>query len=44
MEKTCCEIKCVETEDGFKIEVKGEDAKELFEACKKGNFNCCGPR
>jgi len=41
MEKVCCEAKCVETEEGFKIEVKGEYAKEILKACKKGDFSCC---
>ncbi len=33
MEKTCCEMKCTETEDGFRIEVKGKDAKKWFSCC-----------
>jgi hypothetical protein len=41
MEMNCCEMKCAETEDGIKIEIKGKAFKEFFEACKKGNFSCC---
>jgi hypothetical protein len=43
-EKIACEIKCIETEDGLRIEVKGEQAKNYIERMKKGevSFPCCG--
>jgi hypothetical protein len=34
-------MKWTETKDGFRIEVKGKECKEFFEAFKKGNFSCC---
>ena len=47
MEKVCCEfkcgedfeMKCIETDEGYRIEVKGdkEKLKEHFPGC------CCGP-
>lgn len=39
MEKECCNVKVTETEDGFRIDVKGEGLKEKFETVLK---NCCG--
>lgn len=39
-EKMCCEMKAFETEDGFRVEVKGEGAKEMLKAWKSGK--CCG--
>ena len=39
MEKECCNVKVTETEDGYRIDVKGEDLKEKFETVFK---NCCG--
>lgn len=52
MEKECCNVKVTETEDGFQINVKGENLKEKFEtvfkSCcgeelkKKGKEFCCG--
>ncbi len=39
MEKECCNFKVTETEDGFRIDVKGEGLKEKCEAFFK---NCCG--
>ncbi len=42
MEKVCCEAKCVETDEGFKVEVKGEHAKEMLKAWKRGDISCCG--
>lgn len=47
MEKVCCEVKCgddfemkcVETDDGYRIEVKGD--KEKLKAQMKDR--CCGP-
>jgi hypothetical protein len=43
-EKIACEIKCIETEDGLRIEVKGEQARNYIEKMKKGevSFPCCG--
>ncbi len=38
MEKECCNVKVTETEEGFRIEVKGEGLKEKFETVFKG---CC---
>jgi len=45
VEKVACEIKCIETENGFKIEVTGERAKKYLEKLKKGESSCfpvCG--
>jgi len=52
MEKECCNVKITETEDGFRIDVKGEGLKEkvetVFKNCcseemkKKGFQFCCG--
>lgn len=39
MEKECCNIKVSETEDGYNIDVKGENLKDRFETFFKG---CCG--
>ena len=39
MEKECCNVKVTETEDGFQIDVKGENLKEKFETVFK---SCCG--
>jgi hypothetical protein len=39
MEKECCSVKVTETGEGLRIDVKGEDLKERFEAAFK---NCCG--
>ncbi len=40
MKKECCNIKVTEKEDGYQIEVTGEDIKEkcktILESC------CCG--
>jgi len=44
-EKVACEIKCIETENGFKIEVTGERAKKYLEKLEKGEVCChqfCG--
>ena len=44
-EKVVCEIKCIETEDGFRIEVAGERAKKYMEKLEKGEvsgFPICG--
>ena len=52
MEKECCNVKVTETEDGLRIEIKGEGVKEkiatVFKNCcgedasKKGFQFCCG--
>lgn len=39
-EKVCCEMKAVETAEGFRVEVKGKDAKKILNAWKSGK--CCG--
>ena len=39
MEKECCNFKVTETEDGLRIDVKGEGLKEKCEDFIK---NCCG--
>ncbi|MEW6592580.1 MAG: hypothetical protein AB1305_02695 [Candidatus Hadarchaeota archaeon] len=44
-EKVACEIKCIETENGFKVEVTGERAKKFMEKLEKGeidSFPMCG--
>lgn len=30
MEKESCQIKCIETDDGYRIEISGKDIKEKF--------------
>ncbi len=52
MEKGCCDIRVTETEEGFKVEVKGEGLKERCRAIlknlcsadlkNKGFQFCCG--
>jgi len=45
VEKVACEIKCVETANGFRIEVTGERAKKYIEKLEKGEISCfpiCG--
>jgi len=42
MEKVCCEMKAIETEGGFRIEVKGAGAKEMLKAWRRGT--CCGDK
>ncbi|MBI5253440.1 MAG: hypothetical protein HY930_03470 [Euryarchaeota archaeon] len=42
MEKICCDVKVVETDEGVRIEAKGEGIKKCFEAWKKGELSCCG--
>ena len=39
MEKECCTINVSETEEGYRIDLKGENLKEKFAAMVK---NCCG--
>ena len=38
MERECCTVKVTETDEGFQIDVKGENLKEKFETVFKG---CC---
>jgi hypothetical protein len=52
MEKECGQIKCIETDDGFRIEVTGKSMKEWFSCCcmpalksaKEGKSECCPPK
>ena len=39
MEKECCNINVTETEEGYRIDLKGENLKEKFETMVK---SCCG--
>lgn len=49
MEKECEQIKCTETDDGFRIEVIGKNLKEWFSCCcmpnlkssKESKSECC---
>ncbi len=44
-EKVACQVKCIETKDGFTIEVTGEQAKKYIEKLEKGEiigFPACG--
>jgi hypothetical protein len=49
MEKECCDIKVTETDEGFRIDVKGKALKEMGSCCcipvmcvpKKGEADCC---
>lgn len=51
MEKERCQIKCIETDDGYRIEISGKDIKEKFSGCcipismKDGSIKieCCPP-
>jgi hypothetical protein len=51
MEKVRAQIKCIETDDGFRIEVTGKNLKDengnccipLFCCCQKGSSDCCPP-
>ena len=42
MEKDVCEVKFTETDEGIRIEAKGDGIKGCLAACQKGNFSCCG--
>jgi hypothetical protein len=52
MEKECCQIKFIETDNGFKIEVVGKTMKEMMSACcipiaccmPKAAAECCPPK
>ncbi|MFH1699971.1 MAG: hypothetical protein ABIE07_05220 [Candidatus Zixiibacteriota bacterium] len=37
MEKDCCQVKVTEIDNGYKIEVTGDDVKSKF-------ADCCGPK
>ena len=39
MEKECCNVKVTETDDGLRIEIKGEGVKEKAATMLR---NCCG--
>jgi hypothetical protein len=47
MEKECCEIKVFETDDGFRLDVKGMKFKEAIKCCipagtrGAASINCC---
>lgn len=49
MEKECGQIKCTETDDGFRIEVTGKNLKDWFSCCcmpilktsKEDQSGCC---
>jgi len=51
MEKERCQIKCTETDDGYRIEISGKDIKEKLSGCcipiskKDGGIKieCCPP-
>lgn len=38
MEKECCNMKVTETDDGLRVDIKGEGLKEKCETLLK---NCC---
>ncbi len=41
MEKTIGEIKFIETDTGFRVEVEGENAKEIVKKWREGQMGCC---
>jgi hypothetical protein len=44
MEKMCCEVKVIETDEGYRIEVKGEKDRlkaEYGECCGDVQPDCC---
>ncbi|MBW6518572.1 MAG: hypothetical protein K0A89_08745 [ANME-2 cluster archaeon] len=41
MEQKCCEVQCSETDEGFRIELKGTGIQECIKSLKKGTFSCC---
>jgi hypothetical protein len=43
MEKECCQVKFIETDNGFKIEVVGKTMKEMMSACCIP-IACCAPK
>jgi len=51
VEKECATIKCVETDDGFRIEVTGKKMKEMMACCgmpmikivQGDKSECCPP-
>jgi hypothetical protein len=38
MEKECCNIKCTETEKGYRVDIEGEKVKEKI---KEATDQCC---
>jgi hypothetical protein len=52
MEKECCQIKFIETDKGFKIEVEGMTMKQAISSCcipigccmPKAAAECCPPK
>ncbi|MEW6075487.1 MAG: hypothetical protein AB1530_04175 [Candidatus Omnitrophota bacterium] len=40
MEKSCCDCKVTETDNGYRIEITGDSVKEK---CKAVFDNCCSP-
>jgi hypothetical protein len=52
MEKECCNVKFIETDNGFKIEVTGMSMKEAMSCCcmpmgrfvAKNGSECCPPK
>lgn len=43
MEKECCQVKFIETDKGFKIEVEGMTMKEAMSSCCFP-IACCMPK
>lgn len=49
MEKESCQIKITETDDGFRIDVKGKNLKDvgccmpIFQSCTTAKTDCCPP-
>jgi hypothetical protein len=49
MEKEHCQIKCTETDEGFKIEVTGKSMKDalccmpVLQCCQTSKSECCPP-
>ena len=41
MQACCAQIKFSSTDDGFKIEVSGKEAKEMMAKCKEMFSSCC---
>ncbi len=50
MEKQCGQFKITETDDGYRIDVKGKNLKEMFSCCasmfdqeEESKSTCCAP-
>ncbi|MEW5923727.1 MAG: hypothetical protein AB1746_07050 [Candidatus Zixiibacteriota bacterium] len=51
MEKECATIKCIETDDGYRIEITGKKMKEMMACCgmpmikiiQGDKSDCCPP-